>query len=1503
MGHTKSAKGGETGTVHFNDTLDKIFAPGDGKEKGIAEIIYFGVGDEPYASVKDAKKLGMELAPDPRNPTWAKLNREQAEELLTRMMEAREPMFIENDGEYEDIDDYAKGGEIDMGMGYLGNGITVWDRNREVGGDYKKIAHISEQGAVSYYDKKLPEHIKNEIEAEAKKILNEGFKHEATSDKDTTFSYRKTTYENGEKIKSEAIHLTRSQLEEQLSLNGVNTMKGLIDKWNARGFAGKGIEWKYYPLKSYEGGGEVKVEEINWEQFHNEPTWEVVREGTDDVGLFLKSKYTKEQAIEKYNEGVRRGFTEYNKSRIGKYKVGEEVYSWQNPDKPAPINRVRDNGIEDGHDYGFSYRLSYPNPDNPEYNTHSKWMGEASLHKTKQEKYESGGSIHASGSAGEYLAKINLEHVPDAAKKHIQALLSDPAITTLNKEDENFKALMAVIESRHPRAFKETEIVEVPKEEPKVTREDYLAAIETYKAMASLAKGKEKKEYMEAMKTFKKMAELDPAVMESGGKVNGGIKEIGGHEVFYSEPKKSWVVTNKEGVIKYYAIDEVDAIDWAANHDERDKGFREAYISEDRYKGYTEEQIWEALSPYQREHFLQDHSHSILDSDPSLQGRTEGLVDFKYREENDYNKLPEAIKSHIRGHVMHGQYEKGGEVKLDNNLETIQLWDGLSMLTANLSKEKAEEMVKAGTHFVMSGQAIGVKHSTIKFKKPNIKMSDALYQEIAKGIYKAVERISNKGGRENLEREYRENQIRTMWSLYHDVSFQKNNMDTHPALRSTPEKRYIEYNEHFRKQTGELNDSHIDSALKSIGTQIFDKKYSEGGGIDLEYTGTYLTERGYIPTSHTYTTNNGVEYMYGILDAEPGNKAIVIAFGADDEHYLITKEDAREMAKTVRNPLNFFIKTVELHTDYGVELHSKHEKPQDIGFDKIVKVSNSEFSKGGKVWSKEQEEGLREAYISENRYLGHTPEQIWEALTPSQRIHFIEDHFRKQYTPRTIHDIVNKKHKFIPADIKEEFEKHVKKGQYEKGGAVVEKEVPDDIFWALAGLDKKSSFINTDLKIEHLHDGDYKLTNEKGHSIEIPRLPRSVEEHKIWEWLEGLPKGKTKIEIYEKGGKVDGKVIGHTHSGKPIYKMFASNEYYKDFTKEEHGEAATAHRIAQMSAEDVQTKNFHNEEMYQHAKKAGLTGNGKGTEYFVAVHENKDGYWTIASKPVSSKSEAEAMLSGTPKNETGKVVTLEEAKAHKKVLGREYLGIEKKEQGGEIKKVPEKGTPEWHHLQIAKKTVRMPSAIVGVMGGMSVKEAEELLESYGIKYTGEKKAKGGKIKGITEVTSMEFLDTVHKAIACIPASERTTGNLIEVRDGTHTWIFQWIGGKKGSARQITPEEKDEFLGKESVAKHEKGGKIKHALKIEKPENGEYWHVRFRTPEHFIKGSIRVPEWATTVSEATAKGSKVYLGRDKDTKKWAVQKVLIPGTEHKATAKKQAEDIACKLEYQCKKEME
>lgn len=56
---------------------------------------------------------------------------------------------------------------FDIGMGYLGNGLTVWNRAVEEHGDFQTIAHISNEGEIKYYIDSLPEDVIARIERAA----------------------------------------------------------------------------------------------------------------------------------------------------------------------------------------------------------------------------------------------------------------------------------------------------------------------------------------------------------------------------------------------------------------------------------------------------------------------------------------------------------------------------------------------------------------------------------------------------------------------------------------------------------------------------------------------------------------------------------------------------------------------------------------------------------------------------------------------------------------------------------------------------------------------------------------------------------------------------------------------------------------------------------------------------------------------------------------------------------------------------------------------------------------------------------------------------------------------------------------------------------------------------------------------------------------------------------------------------------------------------------------
>lgn len=59
--------------------------------------------------------------------------------------------------------------EYDIGMGYLGNGLTVWNRAVEVNGDYQSIAHISPEGEITFYVQDLPQSVVERIEQAAER--------------------------------------------------------------------------------------------------------------------------------------------------------------------------------------------------------------------------------------------------------------------------------------------------------------------------------------------------------------------------------------------------------------------------------------------------------------------------------------------------------------------------------------------------------------------------------------------------------------------------------------------------------------------------------------------------------------------------------------------------------------------------------------------------------------------------------------------------------------------------------------------------------------------------------------------------------------------------------------------------------------------------------------------------------------------------------------------------------------------------------------------------------------------------------------------------------------------------------------------------------------------------------------------------------------------------------------------------------------------------------------
>ena len=112
-----------------------------------------------------------------------------------------------------------------------------------------------------------------------------------------------------------------------------------------------------------------------------------------DVKIVFQSKYAN---VEDYGTG--------GGLRKAPYKVGDMVYSYQNPNHKMRISFVEDRGISDGVDYGWGIRVALKTDANGKYDPKgsysqtSKFMSQNSVSKTKKVKYETGGNVGTGGT-------------------------------------------------------------------------------------------------------------------------------------------------------------------------------------------------------------------------------------------------------------------------------------------------------------------------------------------------------------------------------------------------------------------------------------------------------------------------------------------------------------------------------------------------------------------------------------------------------------------------------------------------------------------------------------------------------------------------------------------------------------------------------------------------------------------------------------------------------------------------------------------------------------------------------------------------------------------------------------------------------------------------------------------------------------------------------------------------------------------------------------------------
>jgi len=134
---------------------------------------------------------------------------------------------------------------FDTGLALKGNGLTIYDRNQEKSGDYRNIAHISDNGKITIYDKNIKKqpHLMKSIKDMAKsradylKVANEGKLTEKLDFDKVVNKYNKNIVDNALALaKQHAIqdkHKGSEQTPKLIAIKIINRMKEYRNKIKA----------------------------------------------------------------------------------------------------------------------------------------------------------------------------------------------------------------------------------------------------------------------------------------------------------------------------------------------------------------------------------------------------------------------------------------------------------------------------------------------------------------------------------------------------------------------------------------------------------------------------------------------------------------------------------------------------------------------------------------------------------------------------------------------------------------------------------------------------------------------------------------------------------------------------------------------------------------------------------------------------------------------------------------------------------------------------------------------------------------------------------------------------------------------------------------------------------------------------------------------------------------------------------------------------------------------
>ena len=158
--------------IDDGDLTPRILLPNTrSREKRFVVVEVEDLSGDPY-EVWDGEKNAIHIDENGNRSTFitrwqaddfaSELNRLEHEKTHDRSGEAFYEGTEPEESTYEpelDVDSQ----KYDLGFGFKGNGLTVWNRLQEEHGDYKTIAHIASDRTVRFYDQNIPESVKKRI--------------------------------------------------------------------------------------------------------------------------------------------------------------------------------------------------------------------------------------------------------------------------------------------------------------------------------------------------------------------------------------------------------------------------------------------------------------------------------------------------------------------------------------------------------------------------------------------------------------------------------------------------------------------------------------------------------------------------------------------------------------------------------------------------------------------------------------------------------------------------------------------------------------------------------------------------------------------------------------------------------------------------------------------------------------------------------------------------------------------------------------------------------------------------------------------------------------------------------------------------------------------------------------------------------------------------------------------------------------------------------------------